>query len=165
MKILVTGPESTGKTTISQFIATEYGASLIPEYARTYLEQNGSDYKQEDLVHIAKQHYALYKQISEQKLIVLDSFLLNIKIWSEYKYGSCDPWILSKYDDIPFDHVLLCTPEIGWVDDPLRENPHDREELFDLFKSELQAMQQEYVILVPDRKGREEQVKEILSKA
>lgn len=162
MNILVTGPESTGKSTISQFIADEFGATLIPEYARIYLEEHGPDYNQQDLLHIAKHHYASYKEASASKLIVLDSFLLNIKIWSEYKYGSCDPWILDKYNENAFDLVFLCTPEVGWVDDPLRENPNNRNELLDIFKSELKTIQQEYVVLESDRKRREEQVKLVI---
>ncbi len=163
MNILVTGPESTGKSTISQFIAEEFGATLIPEYARAYLEEHGSDYNQQDLLHIANRHYTLYKEASASKLIVLDSFLLNIKIWSEYKYGSCDPWILDKYNDITFDMVLLCTPAVGWVTDPLRENPNNRDELLDIFKSELEAIHLEYVVLESDRKLREKQVQVLLS--
>lgn len=159
MKILVTGPESTGKSTISRFIADEFHATLIPEYARVYLELKGPGYTQEDLLVIAKHHLELYKAHQSVSHLVCDSFLLNIKIWSEYKYGTCDPWILDMYNDIAFDIVLLATPEVDWVDEPLRENPNNREELLDIFKSELKTIQQEYVILESDRKRREEQVK------
>lgn len=163
MNILVTGPESTGKSTISQFIADEYEAELITEYARTYLSKNGPGYTQEDLLTIAKHHYELYTNRDKKDICVCDSFLLNIKIWSEYKYGSCDPWIIEHVTSIKFDLVLLTSTDIPWAADPLRENPLNRDELFMIFKKELDAIGQQYVVLKSDKEAREKQVKQLIN--
>jgi len=163
VNILVTGPESTGKSTISQFIADQFNAELIPEYARTYLELNGKDYKPDDLLVIAKDHYQLLQRNQQTELRVCDTFLLNIKIWSDVKYGFCDPWIMDHYKKVKFDLVLLTSFDVPWIEDPLRENPENRQELFLMFKRELDAMQQKYIVLESNIDKRQEQVKNLLA--
>ena len=88
-KIIVTGPESCGKTTLSQALSNHFRIPFSKEYAREYLQELGRDYSQEDLITIAK------KQLEfEQDIQLLDTDLITIKIWSNYKYSSCDKWIV-----------------------------------------------------------------------
>ena len=162
-KVLITGPESTGKSTIANFAANHWGATLIPEYARTYLEEKGPMYVQEDLLHIAKEHkkQIIQAEVNSTKL-VLDTYLLNIKIWSEYKYGNCNPWINTELQKLNVDYILLTQSDVPWSYDPLRENELNREELFVLYKEELDKLKLEYMLLESDKKLREEQVRDIL---
>ena len=93
-KIIVTGPESTGKTTLSKNLSKHLNRKLVNEFARDYLEKKNNTYNFENLLEIAQNQYKLENQKS--KLIVCDTDLLTIKIWSEHKFGKCDKWTLEK---------------------------------------------------------------------
>ncbi len=162
-KLLITGPESTGKTTIASYIADKWKYTLVKEYAREYLELNGHVYSKEDLLHIAKKHHEIVLDNSqEENKLVLDTYLLNIKIWSEYTFGHCDPWITDTLKSIKIDHVFLTTSNVPWSYDPLRENKDNRNELFDIFKNELYDLDWPFTILKDDQIEREKQVDDIL---
>jgi len=164
--ILITGPESTGKTSLAKALSQELSLALLPEYARTYLETQGPEYLQETLLHIAKEHLRLYKARQLSESIILDSFLLNIKIWSLEKFNACDAWILEELQKFQPDLVLLCKPDIPWVSDPLRENPKDRSYLFSRFVEELNFYNWNYHIVDAENRGENitKTVKEFLSK-
>ena len=93
VKIIATGPESSGKTTLCRAISKHFKIPFNKEYAREYLNKFGVIYQQEDLLKIAK--IQLQK---ERELQLLDTDLITLKIWSEYKYNSCDDWILKKVE-------------------------------------------------------------------
>ena len=143
-KIIVTGPESCGKTTLSQALSNHFKIPFLKEYAREYLQELGRDYSQEDLITIAK------KQLEfEQDIQLLDTDLITIKIWSNYKYGSCDKWILEQIETQKSEKrfYLLCSPDIPWQADKQRENPNNREELFEIYKQELDDLEYNYFIV------------------
>jgi nicotinamide riboside kinase len=143
-KIIVTGPESSGKTTLCKALSKHFNLPFSKEYAREYLDTLNRDYNQEDLLKIAKGQLK-----SEQNTQLLDTDLITIKIWSKYKYGSCDKWILEQIEKQKSENrfYLLCKPDIPWKADPLRENPNDREELFEIYKKELESLAQNYFIV------------------
>ena len=143
-KIVITGPESSGKTTLCNDIASHFKLSQSKEYARTYLKKKTMNIMQEDLLRIAKGQLN-----SEKDNIVLDTDLITIKIWSEYKFGNCDTWILDKIEEQKNEIrlYLLCKPDIPWESDPLRENPNDRMELFEIYKMELDNLEHNYYIV------------------
>ena len=143
-KIIVTGPESSGKTTLCKALSEHYDLTYIKEYAREYLTDLGRDYTQEDLLKISKEQLE-----SENNSQLLDTDLITIKIWSKYKYGSCDNWILTQIKKQKSEKrfYLLCKPDIPWKADPLRENPNNREELFELYKEELGNLGHNYFIV------------------
>jgi nicotinamide riboside kinase len=143
-KIIVTGPESSGKTTLCKSLSKHFNLPFSKEYAREYLDALNRDYNQEDLLKIAKGQLK-----SEQNTQLLDTDLITIKIWSKYKYGSCDKWILEQIEKQKSENrfYLLCKPDIPWKADPLRENPNDREELFEIYKKELESLAQNYFIV------------------
>ena len=143
-KIIITGPESSGKTTLCENLAKHFKLSFSKEFARFYLEKNGYNYNQTDLLEIAKGQL-----LSEKNHQILDTDLITIKIWSEYKYGSCDSWILEKINEQKLEQrfYLLCKPDIPWQSDPLRENPDNREELFEIYKMELEQLGLSYSII------------------
>ena len=143
-KIIITGPESSGKTTLCKNLANHFKLACSKEFARCYLEKNGYNYNQSDLLEIAKGQL-----LSEKNYQILDTDLITIKIWSEYKYESCDSWILEKINEQKLEQrfYLLCKPDIPWQSDPLRENPDNRDELFEIYKMELENLGYNYYIV------------------
>jgi nicotinamide riboside kinase len=143
-KIIVTGPESSGKTTLCKALSAHFKIPFIEEYAREFLDELGRDYKKDDLLEIAKGQLK-----SEQNTKLLDTDLITIKIWSEYKYGICDKWIIEQIERQKSENrfYLLCTPDIPWEADPLRENPTNRNELFKIYKKELESLEHKYFIV------------------
>ncbi|OEK05856.1 AAA family ATPase [Roseivirga misakiensis] len=137
--IAIVGPESTGKSTLAQTLATYYGTVSVPEYSREFLTDLGRPYRQEDLLTIAKgqlESEKIYRKRANERLI-LDTDLFVIKVWSEFKYGNCDPFILQLLQMNLADFYLLTSPDIPYEDDPLRESPNDRGRLFDIYHQEL----------------------------
>jgi nicotinamide riboside kinase len=143
-KIIVTGPESSGKTTLCKALSIHFKIPYSEEFARGFLDQLDRNYTQSDLLKIAGGQLK-----SEQNTQLLDTDLITIKIWSEYKYGSCDKWILTQIKKQKSEKrfYLLCKPDIPWKADPLRENPNNREELFELYKKELENLGHKYFIV------------------
>ena len=143
-KIIVTGPESSGKTTLCKALSEHFKIPFTKEYAREYLDALSRDYNQNDLLKIAKGQLN-----SEQNTQLLDTDLITIKIWSEYKYGSCDKWLLNQLEkQKPEKHFyLLCKPDIPWEADPQRENPNNREELLKIYKKEIGSLGHDYFIV------------------
>ena len=143
-KIIVTGPESSGKTTLCKALSAHFKIPFIEEYAREFLDELGRDYKKDDLLKIAKGQLK-----SEENTKLLDTDLITIKIWSEYKYGICDKWIIEQIERQKSENrfYLLCTPDIPWEADPLRENPTNRNELFKIYKKELESLEHKYFIV------------------
>jgi NadR type nicotinamide-nucleotide adenylyltransferase len=148
-KIAIIGPESTGKSTLSKALAEYYNEPFVPEYGRKYLEENGKDYNRSDLLAISKGMVIWedkMKAIAKKKLFC-DTDLVMMKVWYEVKYGECHPWVLNHINSNPYDLHLLCAPDLPWENDPLRENPHIREDLFELYRKELENYRYEYRII------------------
>lgn len=132
--ILVTGPESIGKSTLSQALSIHYDGQCIDEYARSYLETNGSAYSFSDLDKIAQIHFDKYLKANDTNLLFLDTFLLNIKIWAEFKFEKTIDFVEEKLELIDFSHILLLEPNIDWQEDQFRENKENAKLLFDKFE-------------------------------
>lgn len=145
-KIAVVGPESTGKSTLSKMLVTELNGLWVPEYARIYLETNGKDYKKIDVEKIAIHQYELEKradEVAKERWIVCDTNLLVIKVWMQYKYNDYPRWIdkILKKET----YYLLCKPDIPWKSDPLRENPDNRDELYEIYLNLLKESGAEFI--------------------
>ena len=138
-RILVTGPESSGKTALVNRLAGRFGGIALPEYARGYIEQLGRPYTFEDVEHIAMQQVREYDLDHEgEKWLFFDTWLLITKVWFDQVYGGHPDWLDDRISQAGFDLVLLCAPDIPWVPDPVRENGGaQREVLFDRYKEEL----------------------------
>lgn len=149
-RIAVTGPESSGKTSLAERLAQEFGLAFVPEYAREYLIQRDGKYTQSDLVQIAEGQVKLWSEAKSARGFVADTEMLVMKIWSDFKYGETDPVILSLLQKQHFDHYFLCYPDIPWEEDPLREHPEQRLELFELYLKELQDRKLPFTILKGD---------------
>jgi NadR type nicotinamide-nucleotide adenylyltransferase len=142
-KIVVIGPESTGKSTLCEGLAAHYHTDWVPEYAREYLLAHGMDYRYEDLLTIAKGQVALEEakagtliRKSDGPLLFVDTDLYVMKVWSEFVFGRCDPWILNQIATRQYDGYLLCRTDLPWVKDELREYPDlaNREKLFHIYR-------------------------------
>lgn len=146
--ILITGPESSGKSTLALALSQEINGAYVPEYAREYLDARGGRYGLEDLNKIANGQLD-YEEMAgrlSKEWIVCDTSLVNIKIWSMHKYDVVHPGIISRLKDLNYDAVFLCKPDFPWADDPLRENPDLGDFFFDRFKEELELLGWEYSI-------------------
>ena len=143
-KIIVTGAESSGKTTICKGLSNYYNIPFSEEYSRIYLNTLQRNYNQADLLEIAKGQLK-----SNQGNQICDTDLITIKIWSNYKYGNCNNWILEQIEKQKTENrfYLLCKPDIPWKSDPLRENPTNREELFEIYKEEIEKLKHNYSII------------------
>jgi len=150
-KIVLTGPESSGKTTIAQRLAMDFNAPLVPEYARTYLNQLKRPYQKSDLWKIAQGQQASEKTAATAHLHYLfcDTDLWTILIWSEEKYGKVDARIIEALNQQKTNLYLLLQPTLPWAYDPQRENPTDRDRLFRIYRNKLRKHRQPYLEIDP----------------
>lgn len=144
-KIVVNGPESTGKSSLCEALAAHFHTSWVPEYAREYLQTYGPQYGLEDLSRIARGQVALEDRLTAKaeteghRLLFIDTDLYVIKVWSEFVFDRCDPWILDQIAVRRYDAYLLCRTDLPWVKDDLREYPDPaiRERLFRIYREAL----------------------------
>lgn len=149
IKIAIVGPESSGKSTLAADLAEHFEVPYVEEFAREYLENLDRPYTESDLIEIAKGQIELKAKLQAvgHSIIISDTSLLVIKIWSEVKYGRCDEWIISATSEEAFDLYFLCYPDIPWEYDPLRENPNDRLSLYQRYEKALQNNDAKYQII------------------
>lgn len=133
-KIVLTGPESTGKSKLGIALATHYGLKCVPEFARHYMEKNGKAYNYELLLEMARGHKVFQKQALENydlDMIFFDTDLMNYYLWSKIVYNKTHKWIEDEMQKEQDHLYLLLYPDIPWQPDPLRENPNNRHHLYD----------------------------------
>lgn len=161
-KIVIVGPESTGKSTLCEELAQHFHTAWCPEFARSYLLTYGTQYTFEQLLEIAHGQLALEEELTSQleqawswsakencwinsntliatphpPVLFIDTDMYVMKVWCEYVFGKCHPFILDQIAKRKYDGYLLCSPDLPWVKDELREYPDDKNriELFHLYK-------------------------------
>jgi NadR type nicotinamide-nucleotide adenylyltransferase len=148
-RIAITGPESTGKSKLAEQLAEAYDTVFVPEYAREYIDRLNRPYTREDILEIAKGQAGREDEAAGRAhgFLFADTELIVTKIWSEVKYGVCDPWILGEIERRKYDLILLCYIDIPWENDPQREHPHMREKLFQLYFDELSERQLPFAVV------------------
>ncbi len=146
-KVAIVGPECTGKTSLAEALATHYQTEWVREYARGYLDKLAVPYVQEDLVRIAQGQMRIEDEFAHdaKRVLVCDTNLVVIKIWSEFKFKRVDPWIVGELAKRKYDLHLLTQIDVPWVADPQREHPDHREELYAIYKQELLSMNVPFV--------------------
>ena len=141
-KIVVLGPESTGKSTLCQQLAAHYHTYWCPEFAREYLMRHGTAYSFPDLLTIAKgqleqeDEFAQQATEAQKQLLIVDTDMQVMKVWCEFVFGDCHTWILNQAAERIYHHYLLCAPDLPWVHDELREYPAEgpRQQLFHMYQ-------------------------------
>ena len=148
-RIVITGPESTGKSAITAYLAEQLALPLAQEYARIYLEEHGPSYDFDLLLKMSRLHqqYQIEQVPVAEPLGLFDTDLINFKIWSEVVYGKCHPEIIASMESETNHVYLLCAPDLEWEFDPLRESCDNRDELFDLHRNEIERLNRPYVII------------------
>ena len=168
LKIVFTGPESSGKTTITKLAADSFKTVWLPEYSRTYLNRLDRPYKAADLVKIAEGQL-LAQQVFEKKyaqhsFLFYDTSLLVIKVWSMFKYGFYNFKLEQLLRQNLPDAFFLCDWQIPWEFDPLRETPNDRGELYEIYKKEIMALNVPFIELKGAKNERLALLKEYIQK-
>jgi NadR type nicotinamide-nucleotide adenylyltransferase len=154
IKVVLFGPESSGKTTLSKQLARHYNAIWVPEYAREYLQNKWNNERKtcesKDLLPIAKGQMKLENELAQKTdaVLICDTDLLETKVYSEAYYsGSCDP-ILDKYAlENVYNLYFLTYIDTPWEADDLRDKPNERERMFRAFETALKTYNRPYVLL------------------
>lgn len=175
IKIVLYGPESTGKTTLAKQLAGHFECDWVPEFARDYLQEKWDKERKvcepHDLIPIAEGQMKLENQLAEnaQHLLICDTNLLETKVYSEvYFDGYCEDE-LKNYALENFYHLYILTDiDVPWEKDDLRDKPNEREEMFSRFKEELIKHRKPYVVISGNKEERfnksVEEIKRIFSR-
>ena len=131
-KVAIVGPESTGKTTVFQYLQSYYKCTTINDYSRKYLTENGLKYDEKDVLTMATNHSKLIGDSSDYELTILDTDLLNYVIWFEVKYIKFDDSLLKLWRDNKADLYFLLLPTLSWEYDEMRESEFTQDLLVDL---------------------------------
>tara|TARA_R100001015_G_C4632754_1_gene196742 strand:- start:3620 stop:4156 length:537 start_codon:yes stop_codon:yes gene_type:complete len=140
-RIAIVGPESSGKSDLSQCLGQEFDEPWVKEMSRVYLEAQHGQYEESDLVKIAQLQLEEEEMLFNEarRFLFCDTNLLVIIIWSEWKYNRVLPDLEKLWNAESYDLHLLCKPDLPYEDDPLRENPNpeDRIALFEMYHKAL----------------------------
>lgn len=155
-KVAIIGPECTGKSDLSQYLAEHFHTSWVPEYARGYLNKLVHEYQQHDLLTIAHGQLRLEDEWMQdaKEVMICDTNLYVIKVWSEFKYSTCDREILHHIATRKYDLYLLTYVDIPWIQDPLREHPDKREQLYSIYLEEMKKQSVPFIEIKGEREQR-----------
>jgi NadR type nicotinamide-nucleotide adenylyltransferase len=150
-RVVITGPESTGKTELAKALAERLGTIWIPEYARQYVENLERPYDYDDVIQIAKHQIAQEAEFASKMgkgILIFDTWLIITKVWLDFVFGKCPEWILDHIRSSKIDLFLVCDTDLPWIYDPVRENGGDkREELFQIYCNEIRKFGFKYEIV------------------
>jgi NadR type nicotinamide-nucleotide adenylyltransferase len=160
-KIVIIGPESTGKSTLCAALAEHYQTIWTPEYARQFLSEQGTKYSYNNLLTIAKGQIlneenaieSLYQRNNTNATIanklIVDTDMYVMKVWCEYVFNNCHPFILEQINARSYDLYLLCDIDLPWAADEMREYPDEgpRIELFTIYKELLMNQKTPWAIV------------------
>lgn len=167
IKIVLTGPESTGKSKLCCFLANNYQTICSPEYAREYIEALNRDYTFEDVEIIAKKQIELEELMLQRanKILFVDTSLIITKVWFDVVFNRTPKWLHQKIDNNLADFFLLCNTDVQWKEDSVRENGGKmRDVLFEKYKNELEYLGVDYKIISGIGKTREKNALESVEK-
>lgn len=149
LKIAVVGPESTGKSAMSAWLANYYQTVWVPEFARGYCENLTADCTWQDEINMFHGQIALEKELlpKANKLLICDTTFITVKIWSDALFGSSPQEVLNELQLHHYDFYLLLDIDMPWQDDPLRNFPTQREHFMQVWHRELKAINAKYKVI------------------
>jgi NadR type nicotinamide-nucleotide adenylyltransferase len=141
-KIVIIGPECTGKSTLCKQLAEHYKTVWCPEFAREYLLQHGTKYTYDDLLKIAIGQLELEDSMATEGkngYYFIDTDMYVMKVWCEVAFNNCHKWILNQIAERSYDLHLLCDVDLPWVKDELREYPdlEKRKSIYKIYKDHM----------------------------
>jgi len=165
-KIAITGPESVGKSILSNQLGQHFRGHVVKEYARSYVEGLTGVYTYSDVENIAKHQILEYNNAAflDVQYVFFDTFLIITKVWFEYVYNRIPKWLDKEIVKHPMDLYLLCAPDLPWIADGVRENPNVRQELFNLYEKELNSYGFNYQIVSGEGTSRIECAIELINR-
>ena len=164
IKVAITGPESTGKSTLASALASHYHTIWVPEFARDYLNNLGRPYSFEDVEKIAFGQINTEDKLTAtaNNILFCDTELSVIKVWMQYKYHFVPDWINAEIAKRHYDLFFLCDIDMPWEPDPQRENPDLRRFFFDWFVKEIESNNQNYKIVSGNQQKRLQAAVEVI---
>ncbi len=163
LRIAIVGPECSGKTTLCADIKKATDCFVVDEFAREYMSQRkGRVYDHKDLIRMAHVQ-AKRNKAATGALHVCDTEMTTLAIWAQKKLGGIPPRILELEREQVFDHYFLCSPEMPWEPDPLRENETSRDELFESYSERLGHLNRPFVVLEGSAEERLQKVLSVLT--
>jgi NadR type nicotinamide-nucleotide adenylyltransferase len=164
LRIAITGPESTGKSTLSAQLARHFQTVWVPEFARGYIASLDRPYTLPDLEKIARGQLKAVEEAlpKANRVLFCDTELLVIKIWSEHAFGLCPSWILEELERQPYDLYLLLNVDIPWEPDPQREHPERREYFYGLYRAGLQQYGFPFIEIYGNQEARLQRAVEVV---
>ena len=170
IRVVINGPESTGKTTLIKQLAEYFNTEYVPEFARDYLQEKWDLKKEvcskEDLIVIVKEQVNLENELSlkANKFLLLDTNIITTINWSITHFdGYCDPWIIKQAEFLKYDHYLITNIDIPWVKDDLRDRPNEREHMLSSLINEHDIRGLGYSIISGDKPKRLDKSIEIIN--
>ena len=153
-RVVICGPESTGKSTLTEKLASYFKTNHVSEYARDYLQSKWDDKKEvcnkEDLIKIARGQVERENTNinNSNKLIFCDTNILTTIAWSKTHFdGFCDPWLIKQSKLLKYDYYLILNTDTSWIKDDLRDRPNDRKKMFSAHREELKLCHVNYDII------------------
>ena len=169
LRIVLYGPESSGKTTLAIALAKQFQTAWVPEFARNSLQEKWDQKKEvcslEDLIIIAKGQINQENNLIEDanKFLFCDTNVLITKAWSETHFnGYCAPEIQYWVDTFKYDHYFLTDIDVPWQADDLRDRPNSRKQMLNYFENLLKNKKASYTLLKGNLNLRLEKAKVIL---
>lgn len=165
IKIAVVGPESTGKSVVTEQLAEAFDTIYIPEFSREYCQGLDRNYTLEDEVNIFWGQLALEKKLitkARNGLVFCDTMVLTVKIWSDYLFSGTPPEVLVELSKQHYDLYLLMDIDLPWEDDELRDFPNLREHFMSVWHKELKARDANYRVVSGLGEKRFENAKQIV---
>lgn len=157
IKIAVVGPESTGKSTMANYLAKELKTLCVPEYARFYCEDLNRQYTLEDEVNIFHGQRALEEAVATKvinNILICDTTILTVKIWCDHLFNHTPENVVEEIRNRKYDLYLLMDIDLPWEDDPLRDFPDEREHFMKVWIAELDAQNANYQIISGENRDR-----------
>lgn len=141
-RIVISGPESTGKTELAINLAQRLRTIYVPEYAREYVEKLNRKYTYEDVEAIARFQIEQERIFSGKawNILIFDTWLIITKVWFDLVFGKCPDWVISHIQSSEMDLFLVCGTDLPWIPDLVRENGGEkREELLHIYCREIES--------------------------